>query len=348
MFAPVSRYHCEHYRCEWKGLSVYLPERVAQVADLKLQKGMHPGSSQPIAQSRAQPIPPEPKQPQESQDIGLQPDRLLVTSTAPEASSLEISLQRSLDQNQFVVHYQPKFNLETKDITGMEALLRWHHPKSGFIAPAQFIPLVEEHNLIVTIGQWMLKKVCLQGKEWQEKGLYPLAISVNLSAKEFYQPNLVSMLQGILSETGFEPQLLELEMAEQTVMLNVEVAQKVLEDLRSTGIQVAIDDFGTGNSSLRDLRRFSIDTIKIDPSLIHGLQSGSKQATGVIQSFLLLAKGLNCKVVAEGVETSEQLQILRLLGCEAAQGYLFDHPLTVEDAMDVLQANWLGRRTAQN
>ncbi len=336
MFAPVKRYKCQHYRCNWTGFSVSLIDQVTTptngqgeiVQDKAIQNSPVVPSVKPIV-ADAPPV---------------------IANNPPKRSELQVlekSLQQSLKNGEFSIQYQPKVNIENNDITGMEALLRWNHPTNGSISPAKFIPLVEEYDLILTIGEWMLNKVCLQVKRWQKQGLSPLTISVNLSMKEFYQPSLTSMIDKVLVESGLNPHCLELEVSESTVMQNVESAKKVLSDLQALGVQVAIDDFGTGNSSLLDLRQFALNTLKIDQSLIHKLKVGSKKDIGTIQSCLSLAQGLKCRVVAEGVETSEQLHLLRSLGCETAQGYLYNHPLSAEDAIDVLQANWLGRRSPQ-
>ncbi|NJM76435.1 MAG: EAL domain-containing protein [Acaryochloridaceae cyanobacterium RU_4_10] len=336
MFAPVNRYKCQHYRCSWTGLSVSAIDRIAESTNGKGKNGWVKESKTLAVEPSVKPTVTDPAS--------------VMTSDPPKRSELHIlekSLQQSLKKGEFTIQYQPKVNIETNDIIGMEALLRWNHPTNGSISPAKFIPLVEEYDLIVTIGEWMLNKVCLQVKHWQDRGLSPLTISVNLSAKEFYQASLVPMVEKALTETGLDPHCLELEVSESMVMQNVESAKQILTNLQALGVQVAIDDFGTGNSSLLELRQFALNTLKIDQSLIQKLKVGSKKDIGTIQSCLSLAKGLNCRVVAEGVETSEQLHLLRSLGCETAQGYLYDHPLSSEDAMDVLQANWLGRRSPQ-
>jgi EAL domain-containing protein (putative c-di-GMP-specific phosphodiesterase class I) len=336
MFAPVKRYKCQHYRCSWTGFSVSL---IDQVTAPTHEQGK-------IVQDQA--IQSSPVAPSVKPIVADSPP--VITSDPPKRSELQIlekSLQQSLKNGEFSIQYQPKVNIENNDITGMEALLRWNHPTNGPVSPAKFIPLVEEYDLILTIGEWMLNKVCLQAKRWQDQGLAPLTTSVNLSMKEFYQPSLVSMIDKILAESGLDPRCLELEVSESTVMQNVESAKQVLAELQALGVQVAIDDFGTGNSSLLDLRQFALNTLKIDQSLVHKLKVGSKKDIGTIQSCISLAQGLKCKVVAEGVETSEQLHLLRSLGCETAQGYLYNHPLSAADAIDVLQANWLGRRSHQ-
>jgi EAL domain-containing protein (putative c-di-GMP-specific phosphodiesterase class I) len=341
--APVNRYKCQHYSCSWTGLSVSLVDRMTESKNGK-------GKSVQVEERKPLTVVPSvesiftdppPTTPEPSPVIPSDPPK------RSELVVLEKSLQQSLQNGEFSVQYQPKVNIETNDITGMEALLRWNHPTNGSISPAKFIPLVEEYDLILTIGEWMLNKVCLQVKDWQDRGLSPLTISVNLSAKEFYQTNLVSIVEKVLAESRLNPHCLELEMSESTVMQNVESAKQILTALQGLGVQVAIDDFGTGNSSLLELRQFALNTLKIDQSLIHKLKVGFRKDIGTIQSCLALAKGLNCRVVAEGVETSEQLHLLRSLGCETAQGYLYDHPLSAEDAIDVLQANWLGRRSPQ-
>jgi EAL domain-containing protein (putative c-di-GMP-specific phosphodiesterase class I) len=335
IFAPVNRYKCQHYSCSWTGLSVSLIDRITEPKNRDKSVQVNESKPQTVVPSE-EPLFTDPPS--------------VITSESPKRSELQVlekSLQQSLKNGEFSVQYQPKVNIETNDITGMESLLRWNHPTNGSISPAKFIPLVEEYDLILTIGEWMLNKVCLQVKHWQDRGLSPLTISINLSMKEFYQASLASTIEKVLTETGLEPHFLELEVSESTVMQNVESAKQILTALQGLGVQVAIDDFGTGKSSLLELRQFALNTLKIDQSLIHKLKVGSKKDIGTIQSCLALAKGLNCRVVAEGVETSEQLHLLRSLGCETAQGYLYDRPLSAEDAIDVLQANWLGRRSPQ-
>jgi EAL domain-containing protein (putative c-di-GMP-specific phosphodiesterase class I) len=336
IFAPVKRYKCQHYRCSWTGLSVSFMDRIAEPTNGKGKIVQDKAIQSPSVAPRVKP--------------SVADSSPVIASDSSKRSELQIlekSLQQSLKNGEFSIQYQPKVNIENNDIIGMEALLRWNHPTNGSISPAKFIPLVEEYDLILTIGEWMLNKVCLQVKYWQNKGLSPLTMSVNLSMKEFYQPNLVSMVEKVLTESGLDPHCLELEVSESTVMQKVEFAKQILADLQALGVQVAIDDFGTGNSSLLDLRQFALNTLKIDQSLIHKLKVGSKKDIGTIQSCISLAQGLKCTVVAEGVETSEQLYLLRSLGCETAQGYLYNHPLSAEDAIDVLQANWLGRRSPQ-
>ncbi len=253
------------------------------------------------------------------------------------------NLHQSLEQDEFLLYYQPRIDLKTNNITGMEALLRWQHPDSGFIYPSEFIPLADQNDLIFPIGRWILKTVCFQIQQWHGAGLCPLSVSINLSSRQFYQPNLVKTIQKVLTQTGLEPQFLEIEVTEATILQNFYEAAKVLRALRLLGVKTAMDNFGIGNSALKQLQQLSLDILKIDQSFIRNLYAGSRDVDK-IQSFIVLAQSLDLTVTAKGVETREQLQLLRSQGCRAAQGYLFDYPLAVADATDVLQANWIGRR----
>ncbi len=277
---------------------------------------------------------------------GLQPLRSLEVNAPSKFHLLFKSAQnlhQSIDQDEFLLYYQPRIDLKTNNITGMEALLRWQHPESGFIYPSEFIPLADQNDLIFPIGRWILKTVCFQIQQWHGAGLCPLSVSINLSSRQFYQPNLVRTIQKVLSQTSLEPQFLEVEVAEVTILQDVYEAAKVLRALRLLGVKTAIDNFGSGNSARKQMKLLSLNILKIDQSFIRNLYAGSRDVEK-IQSFIALAHSLDLTVTAEGVETTEQLRLLRSLGCKAAQGYLFDYPLAVADATDVLQANWIGRK----
>jgi diguanylate cyclase (GGDEF)-like protein/PAS domain S-box-containing protein len=259
-----------------------------------------------------------------------------MNSDASESLTIENSLHHALERGEFVVYYQPKVNINTWEITGMEALLRWQHPELGLVSPVTFIPLAEANGLIVPIGEWVLQTACTQNKAWQNLGLSPIRIAVNLSARQFQQPNLVASVARVLEKTGLDPHFLELEITETTVMQEVKFARAILKDLQQTGIRLAMDDFGTGYSSLSYLKKFPLDTIKIDRSFIYDL-AVDPYDQAIATAVIALGHGLNLNVVAEGVETKAQLDCLRSLHCEEMQGYFFSRPLSVDNATKLLQ-----------
>ena len=240
--------------------------------------------------------------------------------------ALENHLRRALERNELNVHYQPQVDIETGRITGMEALLRWQHPKEGDIPPGKFIPLAEETGLIHAIGEWVLRQACAQNKAWQDAGFAPMRMAVNLSARQLKQKNLAEKVAEILDDTGLDANWLELELTESVVMQNAEEAVGLLNQLKSIGVWLSIDDFGTGYSSLSYLKRFPIDTVKIDKSFIHDVDTNEDDAA-ISQAIIALANSLRLKVIAEGVETGEQLHFLREHQCCDAQGYFFSRPL---------------------
>ena len=253
------------------------------------------------------------------------------TMNSPVLLQLEYHLHHALERGEFLVYYQPQVNVKTGLVSGMEALVRWQHPDLGLIPPGQFIPLAEETGLIVPIGEWVLRTACAQNKAWQAAGLPPLKIAVNLSARQFQQPNLVEMVAQILDETGLNPNFLELEITETSIMQNVHLARQTLRDLKEMGVHISMDDFGTGYSSLGYLKQFPFHTLKIDRSFVRDLKEDS-QDLGIISAVVALGHYLNLKVVAEGVETDGQLELLRNLQCEEIQGYLFSRPLPPAEA----------------
>lgn len=263
-----------------------------------------------------------------------------INSQASALLALESSLHHALERQQFVLHYQPQINVNTGQITGMEALLRWQHPELGLIPPRVFIALAEENGLIVPIGEWVLRTACAQNKAWQVAGLPPFRMAVNLSARQFQQPHLVETVAQTLAETRLSPCHLELEITETVVMHDVDFTTSMLKDLQVMGVNLAVDDFGTGYSSLSYLKRFPLNTIKIDQSFIRELTTDPNDAA-IVTAIIALGRGLNLNVVAEGVETQAQLDYLRSRHCEEMQGYLFSKPMPLEDATEFLQKDRL-------
>ncbi|OPX91535.1 MAG: Cyclic di-GMP phosphodiesterase Gmr [Pelotomaculum sp. PtaB.Bin013] len=259
-----------------------------------------------------------------------------MNAKAFERLAIENGLRRALDRNEFVVHYQPKVNINTGKIIGMEALVRWEIPERGLIPPGDFIPLAEDTGLIVPIGEWVLRTACAQNKAWQDAGYPPLRVAVNLSARQFQLQNLVEVVSRILKETRLEPCWLELEITESVAMQNAEYTVKMLYELKDMGIQLAIDDFGTGYSSLNYLKRFPISKLKIDKSFVREI--GTDQDNEAIAStVIVLGQSLKLGVVAEGVETEEQYDFLKQHQCDEMQGYLFGKPVPPEKFEEILR-----------
>jgi len=244
--------------------------------------------------------------------------------------ALESDLRRALDREEFTVYYEPQAETEGGRVTGMEALVRWNHPELGLVSPAEFIPLAEDTGLIVPIGEWVLRAACRQARSWHAGGFANLGISVNLSPRQFEQPDLLETVARVLRETGLGGESLELELTESSLMKNAEEAAAVLCRLREMGVKISIDDFGSGYSSLNYLKRLPIDILKIDQSFVREMTTDPKDAA-IVKTVITLAHNLNLKVKAEGVETEEQLALLRRLGCDEAQGYLFSRPLPARE-----------------
>ncbi len=249
-----------------------------------------------------------------------------IGSKVSEELNLENQLYKALKKSEFVLHYQPKINLKTGKIVGMEALIRWQHPERGLIAPDRFIPLAEETGLICQIDEWVMRAACLQNRAWQLMGLPPVRIAVNLSGRQFLQANTVQTIAKILSETELNPEYLEIEITETIAMTDVNFTVSVLQQLQQMGIHISLDDFGTGYSSLWSLKNLPLNNLKIDKSFVADLQDGSSGAT-IVKVAIALGQGLNLQVIAEGVETAEQLAFLQSLQCEMGQGYFFSKPI---------------------
>ncbi|HSK71724.1 MAG TPA: EAL domain-containing protein, partial [Pyrinomonadaceae bacterium] len=250
---------------------------------------------------------------------------------------LETDLRYALERNEMITFYQPIIDLQTIELIGFEALMRWQHPQRGLVPPFEFIPVSETTGLIVPLTLWILRDACEQIVKWQQRSPSNknLIVSVNLSGKHFAQPNLVEQIQKILRETGLKPEHLKLEITESAVMENAETAINMLKQLRDLGIQLSIDDFGTGYSSLSYLHRFPITTLKVDRSFVSTMEEGSENGE-IVRTIIALAKALKLSVIAEGIESIHQLHQLRVLGCEYGQGYLFSRPVPVSDIEKIL------------
>ncbi|MEO8701546.1 MAG: EAL domain-containing protein [Kofleriaceae bacterium] len=254
---------------------------------------------------------------------------------AVERQSIEQALRIALERDEFVLHYQPKLNLDTGRITGVEALLRWTHPTRGPMSPAQFIPVAEDSGLIVQIGSWVLREACRQMQTWVAAGLPKITVAVNISAIELQQRAFLSNTEAILDETGMDPALLQLELTETVLMRHADHTATLLETLTAKGVQFALDDFGTGYSSLSYLRRFPISTLKIDQSFIRQIAQNSDEP--LVSAVISMGRALDLTVVAEGVETRQELRFLRRHGCEEAQGYYFSRAVASDAIATLLE-----------
>jgi diguanylate cyclase (GGDEF)-like protein/PAS domain S-box-containing protein len=252
--------------------------------------------------------------------------RPAMTVQAVERQSIEENLRRALERQEFALQYQPKIDLRTGEITGAEALIRWLHPVRGPVSPAQFIPVAEDCGLILPIGQWVLREACKQAQSWVDAGLSLGTMAVNISSMEFRADNFLESVFAILSETGLDPKSLELELTESVLMKRAESAASVLKALRARGVQIAVDDFGTGYSSLSYLRKFPIDALKIDQSFVRQITSAPDDTT-IVTAVISMGRSMKLRVIAEGVETREELVFLQAHHCNEAQGYYFSRPV---------------------
>ncbi len=259
-----------------------------------------------------------------------------MNSTAYERLVLENHLRKALEREEFVLYYQPQFDIATAEILGVEALIRWRHPDLGMVSPAVFIPLAEETGLIIQIDEWVLKTACAQNKAWQEAGLPPITMAVNLSGQNFIRKNLLGIIARIIDDTCLDPHYLELELTESVLMKNARETAATLRVLKDMGLHISIDDFGTGYSSLSYLKRFPLDTLKIDQSFIREVTSDPDNAA-ITTAIIAMAHSLKLRVVAEGVETEEQLAFLRDHGCQAMQGFLYSRPLPAAEVVQFIQ-----------
>ena len=249
------------------------------------------------------------------------------TTRALKQLVLESNLRPGLERGEFFIHYQPQVAIHDFHLVGMEALVRWQHPSLGVIYPGEFIPLAEESGMIISLGDWVMRTGCAQNKVWQDAGLAPMRLSVNFSARQFQQPTFITDVGEILKETNLDPRWLELELTESSIMKDPEAAIEKLHELKLMGIKVAIDDFGTGYSSLNYLKRFPIDTLKIDKSFVADVCKDPHD-TAIVRAIINLGHALDVTVIAEGVETKEQLQYLSALECDVVQGFLFSKALS--------------------
>jgi EAL domain-containing protein (putative c-di-GMP-specific phosphodiesterase class I) len=245
---------------------------------------------------------------------------------AQENLELEANLRRALAREEFVLHFQAKVSLDSGQISGFEALIRWQCSPDTLVAPSKFIPVLEQTGLIVPVGEWVLRAACRQIRTWRDEGIAPLPIAINLSATQFKRQDVCATVKTVLAEFGTDPRLLEIEITESTAMENAEHMVATLRDLRALGVRISIDDFGTGYSSLSYLKRFPVDSIKIDRSFIGQITDHADDAA-IAKAIITMAHSLQLKVIAEGVETAAQLAFLVSNACDQVQGYYFSHPL---------------------
>jgi diguanylate cyclase (GGDEF)-like protein len=256
-------------------------------------------------------------------------------------AELERDLRRALIKDEFILHYQPIANIKTKTFSGLEALIRWQHPAHGLLMPGEFIALAEQSGLIIPIGKWVLMTACEQNRAWQRQGLRQrVSVAVNLSARQIREVALPKYIEMILKDSGLEPQYLELELTESVLMHDLKVTNATLKALKSLGVKIAIDDFGTGYSSLSYLQQFTIDRLKIDKSFISQLANNVNNQA-IVKAIIAMAHTLGIRVIAEGVETSEQYAFLADNQCDELQGYFYSHPLSVNEVVPYLEGTCL-------
>jgi len=255
---------------------------------------------------------------------------MMAKETALKRLSLENDLRQAIKRNELILHYQPLVHTESGEVIGVEALARWNHTKQGLIPPAVFIPVAEETGLIVPIGEWVLRTACAQNKAWQDAGLPKVRVAVNLSMVQFQQGDIVQTIRRVLQETGLDPKYLELEITETMAMRQVDSTIGKLKELKEMGLHISVDDFGTGYSSLNYLKKFPIDSVKVDRSFVHELTNDSDDAA-IVTAIIAMAHSLQLEVIAEGVETEEQIAFLREMRCDEMQGYYFSKPVPAEE-----------------
>lgn len=259
-----------------------------------------------------------------------------ISAAVTERLNVENSIRLAIDREEFFLHYQPQINIATGQIIGLEALIRWQHPERGLVMPDKFIRIAENCGLIASLGEWVLKTACHQLKEWQESGVSVVPVAVNVSAMQFRQIGFRDLIKQVLHDTALAPELIELELTESLLLSNADVMFEILQDLKEMGVKLVIDDFGTGYSSLSYLRQFPVSKLKIDRSFIRDVTENPDDAA-ITTAIISLSKGLSLKVIAEGVETEQQLSFLKMHQCDEYQGYLFGHPMNAEDVGSLLQ-----------
>jgi EAL domain-containing protein (putative c-di-GMP-specific phosphodiesterase class I) len=259
-----------------------------------------------------------------------------MNARAVERQLIEEGLRRALERDEFTLHYQPKVCLSTGAIVGAEALIRWMHPVRGMVPPAHFIPIAEDCGLILPIGKWVLRQACEQARIWVDAGYPAIGIAVNVSAAELGEDGFMEDLFGILEKTCLDPRLLELELTESVLMRRVDSTVAILGTLRERGVQIAVDDFGTGYSSLSYLKKFPLDALKIDQSFVRQIGVDGSD-TAIVTAVISMAQSLKLKVIAEGVETREELDFLQAHQCDEAQGYYFSRPVPANKLMELLR-----------
>jgi EAL domain-containing protein (putative c-di-GMP-specific phosphodiesterase class I) len=249
------------------------------------------------------------------------------------------SMRKGLDRGEFRLYYQPKLDVSTGRIMAMEALVRWQHPELGLLAPTEFIQLAEESGLIMELGEWVLREACRQDVEWHDQGMHGLRMAVNLSGYQLQHTRLMDLVRTILVETGMPGDCLEFEITESVIMQNPDYAVSVLNDITALGIHISVDDFGTGYSSLAHLKRFTVNTLKIDKSFMRDVEKSTTDAA-IATAIIAMGSSLKLKVIAEGVETEEQMEFLRENNCDQVQGFLFSKPVPADQAYQILLENW--------
>jgi EAL domain-containing protein (putative c-di-GMP-specific phosphodiesterase class I) len=249
---------------------------------------------------------------------------------------LEADLQRAIRNGEFVLHYQPRVAAATRRVVSIEALLRWNQPQVGLVPPGRFVPLLEESGLMIPVGAWVLRTACRQNKAWQDAGLPPMRVSVNISSRQFRNESLVETIREALESSGLAAEWLEVELTESLLVQNAESAVATLKRLKALGVAISIDDFGTGYSSISYLKRFPIDCLKIDSSFVHDLHSSAKDAA-IVEAISALARSLGIGLVAEGVEEARQADFLRARYCTEMQGFLFSRPLPPDEVVNALR-----------
>jgi EAL domain-containing protein (putative c-di-GMP-specific phosphodiesterase class I) len=252
--------------------------------------------------------------------------------------NLENNLRRALERSEFLLHYQPKASLATREITGFEALLRWTAGGQKLVSPAEFVPLLEDTGLIVPVGEWVIEAACRQLVAWREAGVRMVPVAINLSARQFREKNLAEVVERILRAHAVDPRLLEIEITESSLMANTDEAVRTLGHLKSLGLRLSVDDFGTGYSSLAYLKRFPLDSLKIDRSFVNDVTTSVDDAN-ITRAIIGMSRNLGLKVVAEGVETEAQLAFLLAAGCGEMQGYYFSRPLPAVETLQWLREN---------